>query len=524
MMTELAHIIQHAQAGDLTAFGDLVRRFQDMAVGYAYGVLGDIHLAEDAAQEAFLEAHRSLPTLREPNAFASWLRRIVFKHCDRLTRRKHLPTVALENAERVTDDAADTWHVLAQAEVRQQIHAHIQSLPDAERLVVALFYISGYSQKEIAALLEQSPAQVNSRLQRARKRLKERMIDMVEDSLHDKRPSKDEAFTARVMAMIKAARHGDVDQVAALADEDPALVSVTGTMPYAVARVMQPLHMAIANGRYGVVKTLLAKGADVNAKDDRGRSALHVALQNGGRGAIAELLIANDAQIDIFVAVWLNDSAQVNQMLAQDPTLIHATGPDGTSVLHYAQEITLATRLLELGADPNRWDAQDQPPLVWHGANAALVDLLRSHGAVVDDIYIASAIGDLEMVRVQIAQNAKAVHGTKLGWANVLVHGQATTPLVPAMYHQHVDVVRLLLEAGADPNLRFFGEGFTLLHEANKMGNEAILRLLLEYDADPNIVDNVTHCTPWDWAFENFKVKAILAEFGGKGAAELGMR
>ena len=74
---ELEAIFARAQQGDVAAYGQVVRRFQDMAVGYAGAVLGDFHLAEDAAQEAFVEA------------FAPWLRRIVFKQCDRTLRCRH---------------------------------------------------------------------------------------------------------------------------------------------------------------------------------------------------------------------------------------------------------------------------------------------------------------------------------------------------------------------------------------------------------------------------------------------------
>ncbi|MBT5714837.1 RNA polymerase subunit sigma-24, partial [Candidatus Poribacteria bacterium] len=69
----------------LAAFGQIVVEFQDMAYGLAYGALRDSHAAEDVAQEAFIEAWRSLPALREPKAFPGWFRRIVLKYCDRLT-------------------------------------------------------------------------------------------------------------------------------------------------------------------------------------------------------------------------------------------------------------------------------------------------------------------------------------------------------------------------------------------------------------------------------------------------------
>jgi len=96
-MDELGVLVSRARGGDLDAFGAIVARFQDMALAYAYSVIGDFHLAEDAAQEAFINAYRQLDALREPDAFPGWFRRIVFKHCDRIKRRKRLQTVPLES-------------------------------------------------------------------------------------------------------------------------------------------------------------------------------------------------------------------------------------------------------------------------------------------------------------------------------------------------------------------------------------------------------------------------------------------
>jgi len=62
---ELGTLIERAQAGDVEAYGEIVRRFQDMAYGYAYSFLGDFHLAQDA----FVQAYRDLTALREPAAF-----------------------------------------------------------------------------------------------------------------------------------------------------------------------------------------------------------------------------------------------------------------------------------------------------------------------------------------------------------------------------------------------------------------------------------------------------------------------
>ena len=95
-MEELELLISRAQAGDLDAYGRIVQQFQDMAVGYAFSILGDFHLAEDAVQEAFIEAYPILSRVYGPIAFPGWFRRIIFKHCNRLTRGKRDELMPLE--------------------------------------------------------------------------------------------------------------------------------------------------------------------------------------------------------------------------------------------------------------------------------------------------------------------------------------------------------------------------------------------------------------------------------------------
>ncbi len=94
-------IVERAQRGDLAAFAELVVRFQDLAVGTAFGWLGEIEPARDVSQEAFLEAHLHLGQLREPAAFPAWLRTLVIKHCDRVTRRPRAVLAAFDLAHDV---------------------------------------------------------------------------------------------------------------------------------------------------------------------------------------------------------------------------------------------------------------------------------------------------------------------------------------------------------------------------------------------------------------------------------------
>lgn len=94
-MSDYVVLVEQAAQDDLRqrhdAFEALIVLFQPMAYGQAYRLLQDRHMAEDAVQEAFLNAWLHLPQLSEPAAFPGWLRRIVMTQCDRLTRRKTPP-------------------------------------------------------------------------------------------------------------------------------------------------------------------------------------------------------------------------------------------------------------------------------------------------------------------------------------------------------------------------------------------------------------------------------------------------
>lgn len=185
---ELSSVVSHAQTGDLDAYGEIVRRFQDMACGYAYSILGDFQWAEDAAQEAFIQAHRDLEKLRKPAAFPGWFRQIVFKHCDRITRRKQAAKTPLQAAAAVASHEPDPSQLAEKREMKDAVLAAIQSLSEDQRTVTTLFYINGYSEGEIAEFLEEPLSTVDHRLRASRRRLKERMISMVEDELKGARP------------------------------------------------------------------------------------------------------------------------------------------------------------------------------------------------------------------------------------------------------------------------------------------------------------------------------------------------
>ncbi len=174
------HWVKQAQAADPNspareeAFAELIARFQSLAHGWAYNALGDTHLAQDVVQEAFLTAYQKLDQLREPDAFPGWLKRIVLTHCNRVTRRKSLALLPLEDEDVQSDPAASA----EDHDLREQVTQAVRSLPDHEREVTELFYITGYSQQEIAEQLALPLTTVKKRLQYAREHLRETMPQM----------------------------------------------------------------------------------------------------------------------------------------------------------------------------------------------------------------------------------------------------------------------------------------------------------------------------------------------------------
>ena len=126
-------LVSNAQAGDESAFAELVRLHQNRAVAYATAILGDYRLGQDAAQEAFVDAFRKLRSLQEPGAFGSWLRTIVFKHCDRMTRGKRLPLSGLESALELASPAQSPHDVLEARENRGRVRDAIATLSGAQQ-------------------------------------------------------------------------------------------------------------------------------------------------------------------------------------------------------------------------------------------------------------------------------------------------------------------------------------------------------------------------------------------------------
>jgi RNA polymerase sigma factor (sigma-70 family) len=415
-MTSLELLIQQSLEGDDDAFESVVRRFQDMAVGYGYSILRDFQFAEDAAQEAFLEAYRNLDKLREPAAFPGWFRRIVFKQCDRLTRNRSFAVTALEAAEDRASQDPTQLDSVEQREMKDKILMAVDSLPDHERAATALYYISGYSQDEIAGFLDVPVTTIKKRLYSARSRLREMLIDLAEDSLRERRPSRDELFSTRVIEILKAARVGDAEKVKQLLEQDARLIA---------------------------------------ARDPLGNTALILAV-NSGHDEIAELLLSAGVQPDLYEAASIGRTEIVAQFLDDDASLLDSYSPEGFTALALAAHFG-HIETLEF--------------LVARGAN---LNAVSKHIMNVTPLHAALFGRRVEAAKVLIEAGADVTPrrgGT--GWPRA-----GWTALHYAASFGLVELVELLIARGADIDA-LDDEGNTPLRVAIELAQEGVAGLLV---------------------------------------------
>ena len=181
-MDEIA-LVQSAQNGDLDSFNTLILHYQNRVFNTALRILGDEDIAQDAAQEAFISAFRSISTFRG-GSFKAWLLRTVTNACyDELRRQKRRPTTPLE-PETEDGEEMDSPRWLADPnmtpsekseadELEHAIQHCLDALPTEFRTVVVLADIQGMDYSEVASAARVPLGTIKSRLARARLRLRE---------------------------------------------------------------------------------------------------------------------------------------------------------------------------------------------------------------------------------------------------------------------------------------------------------------------------------------------------------------
>lgn len=179
---EERRLVAQSLQGDRGAYGKLVERYQAAAKAFAFGVVGDFHMAEDVAQEAFIRAFEALGTLENRERFGAWLRSIVRHTATDLLRRNHW-TLSIEEMAEGGFDIADTTEsppsTVADEELRDLVLKALASLRSDYREIIVLRHIEQRSYREIADLLDMTTSAVGEKLSRVRELLRRKLRALV---------------------------------------------------------------------------------------------------------------------------------------------------------------------------------------------------------------------------------------------------------------------------------------------------------------------------------------------------------
>ncbi len=143
-------LVERAQRGDHDAFARLAAGLVARLDAAARLILRDPELARDAVQEGFLRAWRDLPALRDPDRFEPWLRRLVFRACIDIIRRRGRRPIEVELSPLVEPAVRDTASDVAD---RELLDAALRRLPPEWRAVVVLHHYLGMPLPEVASTL-----------------------------------------------------------------------------------------------------------------------------------------------------------------------------------------------------------------------------------------------------------------------------------------------------------------------------------------------------------------------------------
>jgi RNA polymerase sigma-70 factor (ECF subfamily) len=190
-------LVRRIVAGDGSAFEQLMRQYNRRLFRVARAVLKDEAEAQDALQEAYLRAYRSIGQFRNDAALATWLSRLVLNECfgrlRRTARRQNVVPIQHYGVDIEADDmsietpeAPDT--ALGRLQVRKLLERKLDELPEAFRLVFTLRAIEELSVEEVAQCLTIPEATVRTRHFRAKELLREslaRDIDVAERDIYE---------------------------------------------------------------------------------------------------------------------------------------------------------------------------------------------------------------------------------------------------------------------------------------------------------------------------------------------------
>ena len=160
-------LLKRVKDGDPTSFKQLYNRYVDKALRVATAMTRNKELAKDAVQETFIRVYRNIESYDLSKPFDPWFYKILTNECNRLLQ-KESKTSSFDPSEL----DYDSEHVEEEVKDYSDLYQAIQELKDIYRIPIILKYIKGFSEKEIAEILELKQNTVKTRLYQGRDKLK----------------------------------------------------------------------------------------------------------------------------------------------------------------------------------------------------------------------------------------------------------------------------------------------------------------------------------------------------------------
>ncbi|TET23867.1 MAG: sigma-70 family RNA polymerase sigma factor [Candidatus Aminicenantes bacterium] len=178
---EEKELVQLTQEGNEEAFSALVKKYRTKVFNLAFSFTGDREIADDLAQEVFIKAYFALSKFKLKSEFGTWLYRITVNHAkDYLRKRGRIRKVFFEetmgNFIALEDEIVKKENEQTYEQRKKLVRKAIQTLPERQQIILSLRDIQGFSYGEIAKILNVPPGTVDSRLHRARKMLRKKLV------------------------------------------------------------------------------------------------------------------------------------------------------------------------------------------------------------------------------------------------------------------------------------------------------------------------------------------------------------
>lgn len=182
MNDKLTELVHRAQQGSTSAFEELVVLYQDKVFSHCYHLTGNYSDAQDLAQEVFVRAYKGIKSFRNEADFGTWLHRIAINQYLNLRRKEKnnnhlsldepLSTDEGEMLRQVAASSDDPVETVEREDLRQLVSTGLERLPPEFKAVLVLREFNDYSYEQMADIMECSLGTVKSRLNRARKALR----------------------------------------------------------------------------------------------------------------------------------------------------------------------------------------------------------------------------------------------------------------------------------------------------------------------------------------------------------------